>query len=83
MRTSSGQNTFSDSMDDHEHVRARLVAGWVNSAGIAGKPSLNPYFVQAEIIERKAFLEVVNRAWTDPKSIKFSLYSQQFRQLLS
>jgi len=80
MRTISGQNTFSDSMDDHEHVRARIIAGWVNSAGIAGKPSVARTYTRAETIERKAFLEVVNRAWTDPKSIKFSLYSQQFRK---
>lgn len=41
----------------------------------------SPIHARAEIAEKRAFLELVNRAWTDPKSIKFALFSQQFRKL--
>ncbi|WVQ74259.1 hypothetical protein IAR50_003856 [Cryptococcus sp. DSM 104548] len=47
-----------------EQARNRLVVGWVGEGGE---------------VAAKAFIEIVVDAWTDPKYVKFSMYSQQLR----
>ncbi|TYJ57904.1 hypothetical protein B9479_001259 [Cryptococcus floricola] len=61
----SGKGKGGMSMDAwKEQARNRLVVGWVAEGGETAA---------------KAFIEVVVDAWTDPKYVKFSMYSQQFR----
>ena len=83
IRAISAQRGLVDSNNTQEHVIARIACGWIRSGGAAGKSSQFDHKSSADGVERREFVQVVIRLWTDPKSIKFALYSQQYRMSLT
>lgn len=50
-----------------EQARNRLIVGWIAQGGDAAV---------------KAFIEIIVDTWTDPKYVKFSMFSEQFSKYL-
>lgn len=49
------------------HARNRLIVGWIAQGGD---------------VAVKAFIEIIVDTWTDPKYVKFSMFSEQFSKFV-
>jgi telomere length regulation protein len=65
-------------MDEREHAMTRMAVAWVGTGGEKGE-AVDAVQDLTEAVAANAFIDVIMEAWTDPKYVKFALYSQQFR----
>jgi len=68
--------------DAKVHFQLRVAAAWAESGGVAGMRWT--FLTEDELtVVVKSLLDTVVDAWTDPKYIRYALYSQQFGALFN